>query len=97
MDFYNTLDIKPICISPFTSADEAERLGCWPAAELPGTVNHDEPGNLGLTATDVDDIVAFLGTLTDGFAADQVAAVEPGTLSLLLMGVLGLGVWRRHR
>ena len=97
VDFYNTRDIKPVCISPFTSADQAERLGCWPAAELPGTVNHDELGNLGLTAADVDDIVAFLGTLTDGFAADQVAAVEPGTLSLLLMGVLGLGVWRRHR
>ena len=36
-----------------------------PPAEVPATVNHDELGNLGLNAQEVDDIVAFLGTLDD--------------------------------
>lgn len=39
----------------------------WPAAEVPETVNHDELGNLRLTPDEVDDLVAFLGTLTDGY------------------------------
>jgi len=44
----------------------------WPAAEVPETV-HRHPmampgtlGRLGLTDQEVDDIVSFLGTLTDG-------------------------------
>jgi cytochrome c peroxidase len=40
-------------------------VSAWPAAEIPATVNHDELGNLGLSAQEVDDIVAFLGTLDD--------------------------------
>lgn len=36
-----------------------------PPAEIPATVNHDELGNLGLSPQEVDDIVAFLGTLND--------------------------------
>jgi cytochrome c peroxidase len=39
----------------------------WPAAEVPDTMNRDELGNLGLSAAEVDAIVAFLGTLTDGY------------------------------
>jgi cytochrome c peroxidase len=39
----------------------------WPAAELPDTMNRDELGNLGLSEEEVDAIVAFLGTLSDGF------------------------------
>ena len=41
----------------------------WPAAEYPATVNHDELGDLGLTDEEEDAIVAFLGTLTDGYGA----------------------------
>ena len=37
-----------------------------PPAEIPATVNHNELGNLGLSPQEVDDIVAFLGTLNDG-------------------------------
>lgn len=37
----------------------------WPAPEVPQNVNTDELGDLGLTAQEVDDIVAFLKTLTD--------------------------------
>ncbi len=43
----------------------------WPAAEVSETVNHDELGNLGLTSTEEDDIVAFLLTLTDGYYCQQ--------------------------
>ena len=39
----------------------------WPEPEVAANVNHDELGNLGLTDQEVEDIVAFLRTLTDGF------------------------------
>ena len=42
-------------------------VGPWPAPEVPQNVNHEELGNLGLTEQEVDDIVAFLHTLTDGY------------------------------
>jgi cytochrome c peroxidase len=37
----------------------------WPAPEVPQTVNRIELGNLGLTAAEEADLVAFLKTLTD--------------------------------
>ncbi len=40
-------------------------VGAWPPPEVPENVNTDELGNLGLTAQEEDDIVAFLKTLTD--------------------------------
>lgn len=39
----------------------------WPPPEVPSTVNREELGRLGLTAQEVDDIVAFMGALSDGF------------------------------
>ncbi len=38
----------------------------WGAAEIPETVNHTELGNLGLSDSEEDALVAFLQTLTDG-------------------------------
>lgn len=38
---------------------------CWPAAEIGTNVNNAELGNLGLSSTEVDLIVAFLKALTD--------------------------------
>ena len=35
--------------------------------EVSSNVNTDELGNLGLSPQEVDDLVAFLGTLTDGY------------------------------
>jgi cytochrome c peroxidase len=55
VQFYNTRDTDPI----------------WPAPEIPGTVNRDELGHLGLTDDEVDAIVAFLQTLTDGYESSQ--------------------------
>jgi cytochrome c peroxidase len=40
----------------------------WPKPEVAENVNHSEVGNLGLTDDEVDAIVAFMATLTDGYA-----------------------------
>ena len=34
-------------------------------------VNHDELGDLGLTEQEIDDIVVFMNTLTDGYENEQ--------------------------
>ncbi len=65
--FYNTRDVLPACSDPLTPEGDALRQGCWPAAEIVETVNHDELGHLGLTTAEENDIVAFLRTLTDGW------------------------------
>jgi cytochrome c peroxidase len=49
--FYNTRDIPKK----------------WPAPEVTENLNKNELGNLGLTETEIADIVAFLQTLTDGY------------------------------
>jgi cytochrome c peroxidase len=48
--FYNTRDIPG---------------AGWPAPEVAENVNRLEMGNLKLTDTEIDDILAFLNTLTD--------------------------------
>jgi cytochrome c peroxidase len=73
VDFYNTRDVKPVCPDPLTSEAKALKMGCWPVAEVPETVNRASMGNLGLTEQEVDDIVAFMGTLTDGWQAPAAA------------------------
>jgi cytochrome c peroxidase len=39
----------------------------WPAPEVSQNINVDELGNLGLTETEEDAIVAFMKTLSDGY------------------------------
>lgn len=55
-------DLRSI-VQFYNTRDVAE----WPAAEVPETMNRDELGNLGLSEAEVDAIVAFMNTLTDGF------------------------------
>ncbi len=43
----------------------------WPPPEVDENVNDEELGDLGLTNQEVEDIVAFLLTLTDGWTPDQ--------------------------
>jgi cytochrome c peroxidase len=43
-------------------------VGPWPPPEVPENVNRKDMGNLKLTEQEVDDIVAFLNTLTDGYS-----------------------------
>jgi cytochrome c peroxidase len=45
-------------------------IGPWPEPEVSENVNKEELGNLGLGEQEVDDIVAFLKTLTDGYKVD---------------------------
>ena len=49
--FYNARDVDPSLLLP----------------EYPDTINMDELGNLGLSSTDEDALVAFMLTLTDGY------------------------------
>jgi len=70
VQFYNDRDVRPRCADPiWTRAVDAQSQNCWPAAEVEETVNHDELGHLGLTDQEIDDIVAFLKILTDGWRA----------------------------
>ncbi|SFV58340.1 Cytochrome c551 peroxidase [hydrothermal vent metagenome] len=55
--FYNTRDVKG-AMNPETGAG-------WEKGEVEATKNDEELGNLGLSAEDEADIVAFLRTLTD--------------------------------
>lgn len=48
---------------------EALASDCWPAPEVMANVNTDELGNLGLSRAEERAIVAFMGTLSDGYAA----------------------------
>lgn len=64
--FYNTRDVLPECTGgPF---DPGIGTTCWPPPEVAATVNHDELGDLGLTPEEEAAIVAFLKTLSDGYA-----------------------------
>lgn len=67
VDFYNTRDVKPRCEAEFVPEAEALARGCWPRPEMVANVNTEELGNLGLTSREVDDIVAFMRTLSDGW------------------------------
>jgi cytochrome c peroxidase len=68
--FYNTRDIKPTCPTNLTET-EALANDCWPAAEVTANVNVDELGDLQLTETEEDAIVAFMQTLTDGYEPEN--------------------------
>lgn len=77
VDFYNTRDTKAKCPDPFTADTVATQFKCWPVPEVATNVNHAELGNLGLSSGDVDDLVAFLNTLTDGYVIPTVASASP--------------------
>jgi cytochrome c peroxidase len=71
VDFYNTRDTKPACPQEFLDERAAIAKGCWPVAEVAENVNRDELGNLKLSEQEVDDIVAFMHTLTDGWRPEK--------------------------
>jgi cytochrome c peroxidase len=62
--FYNTRDLLRLC-------DDVNKpmpgKNCWPAPEVPETINVDELGNLGLSDADEDAVVEFMKTLSDGY------------------------------
>jgi len=77
--FYNTRDtlgFVPDNLSPGFG------ISGWPAPEVARNVNHDELGNLGLTAAEEKAIVAFMKTLTDDYPEwGNDPLVPPGTPS----------------
>jgi cytochrome c peroxidase len=62
--FYNTRDVLPRC----GPRDPREGTDCWPAPETTENMNKSKTGNLGLTGQEEDALVAFMQTLTDGYA-----------------------------
>lgn len=62
--FYNTRDVLPRC----AAHDPRERTGCWPAPETTENMNTSKVGNLGLSDAEEDALVAFMQTLSDGYA-----------------------------
>ena len=62
--FYNTRDVLPRC----APHDPREGTACWPAPETTENINKSKVGNLGLSNEEEDALVAFMQTLTDGFA-----------------------------
>lgn len=69
--FYNDRDVRPQCGSNRVNEADAIKQKCWPAPEVISNVNKDELGNLKLTPREVEDIVAFMKTLTDGWQATR--------------------------
>jgi cytochrome c peroxidase len=67
--FYNTRDILPACES--LSRPEIG-VNCWPSPEVAENVNTEELGNLELTAEEERALVAYLRTLTDGYATSPM-------------------------
>jgi cytochrome c peroxidase len=62
--FYNTRDTLPKC----EVGSPGEKVSCWPPPEVPISINTN-CCDLGLSDDQEDDVVAFLKTLTDGYAA----------------------------
>jgi cytochrome c peroxidase len=65
--FYNTRDVKPKCLDPFTTAADAIAQGCWPVPEVSENLNMNEVGDLRLSNEEEKAIVAFMKTLSDGY------------------------------
>ncbi len=60
VDFYNTRDVDPR----------------WAEPEIAAGMNTEELGDLKLSDQEVDDIVAFLRTLSDGYELDEQATID---------------------
>lgn len=69
--FYNTSQARPRC----AQGSPGEKVSCWPVPETPDNVT-TLIGNLGLSAQDESDIVAFLQTLTDRFGTTPASPLE---------------------
>jgi cytochrome c peroxidase len=69
--FYNTSQALPRC----AQGSPGEKVSCWPPPETPANVT-TLIGNLGLSAQDESDIVAFLQTLSDGFVTIPAVSLD---------------------
>ncbi|HEX7703655.1 MAG TPA: cytochrome c peroxidase [Kofleriaceae bacterium] len=65
IEFLATRDVGSPNVGTCSRAPTTPTASCaWPPAEFPATVDH-HVGHLDLSPTDIDDLVAFLETLTD--------------------------------
>jgi cytochrome c peroxidase len=65
--FYNTRDVYRMPVSSGNCpAGTVEKVNCWPEPEVPQNIDMTV-GNLGLTETEENQIVAFMETLNDGY------------------------------
>jgi cytochrome c peroxidase len=71
VEFYSNRDLKRRCRNSLTTEVNARAQNCWPSAETQANVNHTELGSLKLSAQEIDDLVAFLNTLSDGYKTDS--------------------------
>ncbi len=72
--FYNTCDVLPRCPSDIgTAIGGPVGVTCSPAPEIATNENTTQLGNLGLSHEDELAVVAFLGTLTDGYSPQRQA------------------------
>jgi cytochrome c peroxidase len=85
--FYNTRDIKGRECRDVN--DPGFGRTCWPAPEIAANVNTEELGDLRLTADEEAALVAFMETLTDGYAEwgddPNVPAGTPSPFSDLVL------------
>jgi cytochrome c peroxidase len=65
--FYNTRDVLPACEA---TAGAKPGLNCWEKPEVVANLNTGELGNLGLTEEEEWALVAFMQTLSDGWAPE---------------------------
>ena len=65
--FYSSRDVLPACKSVFVSDTAALKSRCWSIPEVNENVNKAELGELMLSDAEIDDLVVFLQTLTDGY------------------------------
>ncbi|OGP11325.1 MAG: hypothetical protein A3G39_07680 [Deltaproteobacteria bacterium RIFCSPLOWO2_12_FULL_43_16] len=65
--FYNTRDILAPCAPALGNLDPGFGTTCWPAPEIPQTMDSSFVGNLGLTDAEEDAVIAFMLTFTDGY------------------------------
>jgi len=69
----------------------------WPGPEVEQNVNTEEMGNLKLSNQEVEDIVAFMNSLTDGRTQVLAARRELFHLPFAHSPVVGFSTWRRDR
>jgi len=65
--FYNTRDVLEVCDPLLGNKDPGFGVTCWPAPEIPGTMDSSFLGDLNLTDAEEDAIVAFMLTFTDDY------------------------------
>ncbi len=67
IEFYNERDKKSFCKNTQLIEKQVLHKNCWPLPEVAENINQDELGDLELTEQEIDDLINFLNTLTDGY------------------------------